>query len=320
MSHSSRAVAVPSHRVALLLTILALPSAALPQPLRSCERLLFETGFDAQPIRGSKTGLAEAVERGEPIRVGWSLDFDNDAKADLTHWSDAQFLTVFEGAVFAQLPDISVQSPVIGQADVRLSSAAVTWRGMLGSNGTLQGTFSDGRSAAAAPHVAIRWCSSRPASEEWIPVYVNASDGTAEQGSKQSLIDAVRAGRPIQIGWGYSATSGDRPIQVEHIASPVFVSVIDGVHVVAQLQEHIAQKSYVDVKGAVFGSPEVMWRGLLSTTGVFDAVMVNRTTGAPRHMPQRARLVWFVQGGAPLSATPLSVPNGVVRDTARGHR
>jgi hypothetical protein len=306
-------------RAVALITLIATPARA--QERATCPQVLFETGFDKRTVRGTKSALIAAVERGEPIRIGWFLDFNNDGTADLSHWADAQFLSVFEGEVFAQLGAIMEQSPVRGRATVRLGIFAREWRGLLGSNGSLQGRFTEGNNATSDAPVAVRWCAARSATPEWIPVYVHGPDGVAEQGSIQALIDAVRAGRPIQIGWGATLTASGRTYQVEHVASPVFTTIVGGATVVAQLPEHIAQRSYVDPTQSLFDSAAVMWRGLMSTSGTFDAVMVNRATGETvRRLPQRARLVWFAQGGAPASAVPLSTPGGVRVDSARTQR
>lgn len=91
-----------------------------------------------------------------------------------------------------------------------------------------------------------------------------------------------------------------------------------GKEVVVQLPEHIAQHSYVDPSGAAFENAAVMWRGLMSTDGTFDAVWVNRATGEEvRRLPQRAALAWFAFvppssccGQSPIE---LAVPGGVRR-------
>jgi hypothetical protein len=85
------------------------------------------------------------------------------------------------------------------------------------------------------------------------------------------------------------------------------------------LPEHIAQTAYHDPAGARLENPSVMWRGLMSTDGTFDAVMADRATGAVvRRMPQRVGLSWFVFAPDPAcdrrQPLTLAIPGGVRRD------
>jgi len=102
------------------------------------------------------------------------------------------------------------------------------------------------------------------------------------------------------------------------IDEPVFVTIMKGEHVFAQLPEHIGQLSYSNPDQARFDKPSVMWRGMMGSDGTFDAVLVNRATGQEvRRLPQRAGIAWFAElpgpecpGQAPLT---LAVPSGVQR-------
>jgi hypothetical protein len=152
----------------------------------------------------------------------------------------------------------------------------------------------------------------------WHLVYRHAPDGEPVAGSKSELLAAVRRGAPIRFAWGVKLEREDRIASVEHVAEPVFLSIVDGSEVVVQLPEHIAQRAYGDLGGAAFDDPAVMWRGLMTTQGVFDAVWVNRATGETvRRAPQRVGLAWFAfQPDDPASRAPpleLAVPGGVQR-------
>ena len=75
----------------------------------SCPVHLVTIEPDGQESEGSKEALRNAFNAGLPLRVGWSLSFDDDAEPEVTHWSDGGFLTEFEGEIFAQLDDIQAQ-------------------------------------------------------------------------------------------------------------------------------------------------------------------------------------------------------------------
>jgi hypothetical protein len=152
----------------------------------------------------------------------------------------------------------------------------------------------------------------------WYMVYRHDADGKPIAGTKSALFDAIRSGAPIRFAWGMKIERSGATHSVEHSAEPIFLTIVGGKEVVVQLPEHIAQRSYVDLSGAVFESPAVMWRGLMSTDGTFDAVWVNRATGEEvRRVPQRVGLAWFAflppsrcSGQLPIE---LAVPSGVRR-------
>jgi len=90
----------------------------------SCPLHLVTIEPDGQAAEGSKETLRTAVRAGLPLRVGWSLSFDEDAEPEVRHWSDGGLLTEFEGEIFAQLDDIQAQGPRLGRAACALPS----WR------------------------------------------------------------------------------------------------------------------------------------------------------------------------------------------------
>ena len=273
---------------------------------------------------GSKDALRRAINAGTPIRVGWGLDANNDNVPDVSHWADAGFLTEFEGEVFAQLADIQRQQPMRNPTRVPMPAGRQRWTGLLGTNGRLESHFDDG-SAPAVATVRSTWCVDPRAvscAPEWRLVYRHDADGKPLAGSKDALLAAVRSGAALRFAWGFAATSAGQPVSVEHVAEPVFVSVMRGEHVFVQLPEHIAQASYLDPAKARFDQAAVMWRGLMGTDGTFDAVMVDRATGKEvRRLPQRAGLAWFAQlapaGCTAQPALELAVPGGARADTPR---
>ena len=304
--------------IATFLCLASSVTASAAQETLSCPGLLYATDFGGSPSAGSKDALMAAVERGEPIRVGWRIDFDDDGDGDLAHWADASFLSVWEGDVFTQIDAVHAQSPQRGENAIALREPYAEWRGSLSSSGTLDGAFSNGEDFPNDLTVAVTWCSAAPRGGDWTPLYRNGTSGETLAGSKDALFAAIRAGLPIRIGWGFSAERNGETLSVEHAISPVFISIVNGNDVAAQLPEHIAQRGYIDVDVALFDDPAVMWRGLMTTKGVFDAVWVNRATGEEvRRYPQRAALTWYAPVSPSLATPTLAVPDGVTTDEAR---
>lgn len=301
---------------AALLTIVP-TGAALAQQAAQCPHLLFSTGFDRNPVGGSKAALVDAVTRGEPVRIGWELDFDDDDEADILHWTDASYLSVWEGEVYAQVQAIHRQRPIRGEGDMELPDEFIEWRASLGTTGRVDGAFSNGEKMPSIP-ARIFWCAASAPDPIWTPVYKNGLNGEALEGSKEDLFAAIRAGQPIQIGWGLVREIDGEPASVEHLAAPVFLGIGDDKHVVAQLSEHIAPRSYWGENSAFFDDPAVLWRGIMSTNGTFDAVWANRSTGeVVRRSPQRAVMTWYVRRKAPVTTPSLAIPRGVIGDEGR---
>lgn len=309
--HTSRMTASVAQTI---LASFVLSGVVYAETQAQCPGSLLELDFDGSVISGSKRAVIDATQRGERLRVGWDIDFDGDSTSNLTHWSDALFLSVWEGEVFTQVQSIHRQRPVRDGASVEFPVDPDIWHGLIGTTGVLQGRF-EGSEKVITMNVRSVWCSGVSG---WRPVYRSGLDGESLAGSKQTLLDAIRAGLPIRIGWGVALEIDDDQRSVEHVAVPAFLTIVNGTDVVAQLPEHIAQQSYIDATKSRFDDGAVMWRGLLSSTGQFDAIWVNRATGdVVRRMPQRARLTWYVQGSIPDARDSLAIENGVVLDPGK---
>jgi hypothetical protein len=306
--------------LSLLVFLLTVCAASATAQTSSCPLPLAKIEPDGRVSGGSKDAVKEAFRAGLPLRVGWSLDFNNDGKVDVAHWSDAGFLTEFEGEVFAQIADIQRQAPRTGTASVSMPAKPARWSGLVGTTGVLESHFDDG-TPTQPTRVRTEWCiDSRAACAlpSWRLVYLHDTSGASVEGSRDALFDSVRRGYPIRFAWGMSAGTAANTVSVEHAAEPVFVSIMKGSELFVQLPEHIAQASYHDPAKAAFDKPAVLWRGMMGTNGSFDAVMVDRASGAEVwRMPQRARIAWFAYAPEPMcSAAPvkLALPGGVQRD------
>ena len=297
------------------LCALMLLTSALAQAAQDCPGKLFATGFDRQTLHGSRENLIAAVQRGEIIRVGWELDFDGNGKPDMSHWSEAAFLSVRLGEVHTQVLGIHRQKPARDSGDMTLPEEYSEWRGLLGTTGVLQGSFSDGTTMPDSIAVRITWCSENQALPTLL--FRNGSHGETLAGSRAALLAAIRSGQTVHMGWGLSVERDGQQRSVEHVIAPIYLGIVHGEEVVAQLPEHIALQAYADVDRGLFEDPAVMWRGMMTTTGSFDAVWVNRATGeVVRRFPQRAAISWYGVP-APTGTPALSVPGGVIIDAAR---
>ncbi len=283
------------------------------QGILTCDFPLYETDFDRSVLMGSKAILVAAYEKGKKLKVGWQMDFNDDAKAELSHWSPARFTTLFQGNVHAQIDGIVQQNPNLNDGSVALSLDYNQWTGMINTTGELTGVFQD---AAPFPKIPTRvlWCLDQEPVRSWKVAYRTDIDGKSTDGSPQKVLNALRSGGQIRVGWGFSKQHNGSDLKIEHAVTPVFITAINERHFVAQLPEHIAQKSYADINQAKFETANVMWRGLLTSQGDFDAIWVDRSTGQEmRRFPQRAAVTWFVQQSDVETAKTLAVKRGVIK-------
>lgn len=281
-----------------------------------CAGRLATIAADGAVVEGTKAAVLDAVRRGAALRIGWSLDPNNDGKPEIVHWADAGFLSEWQDEAFAQIDDIQQQAPRRDPTRIEMPPGRKRWSGLLSTTGLLTGHFDDGTEPIAIK-LRTTWCLASCPPPSWRLVYRHDAEGKPIAGRKQSLLDAVRSGRPIRLAWGGAFTTTGGEVTVEHAAEPVFTSIMGG-EVFVQLPEHIAQTSYFDPAKGAFDSPSVMWRGLMGSTGSFDAVYVDRATGKEvRRLPQKAGIAWFALGSDEAScdgsALTLAVPGGVKR-------
>lgn len=142
-------------------------------------------------------------------------------------------------------------------------------------------------------------------SEKWTIVYKNDKQGNTVMGSKKKLINAIRQGLPIRIGWG----SKGKTISIEHISEPIWIAVMNEKEVMAQLDPQVFSKINWDNLTATYADSTRLnteWRVALTTRGDFDAVWYNKTTNEIiRRRPQNHTMSWFVKGyDANLTASP----------------
>ena len=74
--------------------------------------------YDGKVSSGSKTELISAINQGIPIYVGWFIDTNSDEVPEIAHWHAARFLSIFEGEVFTQTPQIQAQRPKAREATI----------------------------------------------------------------------------------------------------------------------------------------------------------------------------------------------------------
>ncbi|MEP5611030.1 MAG: hypothetical protein ABJP45_02210 [Cyclobacteriaceae bacterium] len=126
-------------------------------------------------------------------------------------------------------------------------------------------------------------------------VYKNDKQGNTLSGSKEALINAIRLGASIKIGWG----SQGKTRTIEHLSEPIWIAIPNGKEVVAYLDPQVFAKLDWDDLTATYSdslSATTEWRVAISTKGEFDAIWYDRKEHViTRRVPQMHVMSWYVK-------------------------
>lgn len=148
-------------KIHLLLTLFVFSAQAYSKDtmsLSQCDNHLLTVESDGQVSSGSYNKVQEAYRKGEFIRVGWELDFTKDGKVDVSHWVNVEFLSEFEGKVYAQIPAIQQQIPNKAEGNIFYPKHSQQWYGLLRTDGVLSGRYSHREGMSKEYRVRSMWC------------------------------------------------------------------------------------------------------------------------------------------------------------------
>ena len=138
--------------------------------------------------------------------------------------------------------------------------------------------------------------SEEPSKAGWSAVYKHDENGQAIEGSLDSLISSIRNGYDVRVGWGWEKEISDSLVRLEHMAEPLFLTIIQETHVSVVIDAHPLLASYIDIDNQKIGEGGHIWQCVLTTKGEFNAQVHNRATGElMRDWPQKQRMTWFVE-------------------------
>lgn len=104
-------------------------------------RILLETDFEGNVVRGSKQELIQEIRKGKSLRIGWQLDFNKDGEPDFDHWAPAEFITILNEDVFTQIRNINLQVPKLDIPQIDIIPTTTMWTAILGTNSLLKNRF-----------------------------------------------------------------------------------------------------------------------------------------------------------------------------------
>lgn len=130
----------------------------------------------------------------------------------------------------------------------------------------------------------------------WQMVYQHDENGTSLKGSINSLIAGIRNGYDVRVGWGWEKELGDSLVKIEHMADPIFLTIIQEKDVSVIIDAHPLLQSYIKIDSQSLDDSGDLWQCVLTTQGTFNAKVYSRTTGELiKDWPQRHRISWFLQ-------------------------
>ena len=129
----------------------------------------------------------------------------------------------------------------------------------------------------------------------WKAVYKHDEQGNPLSGSLDSLISGIRNGYDVRVGWGWERALGDSIVRLEHMAEPLFLSIIQEQNVSVVIDPHPLLSSYLNLQEQTMRDEYAIWQCVLTTKGEFNAKIFDGATGELiRDFPQTHRMTWFL--------------------------
>lgn len=130
-------------------------------------------------------------------------------------------------------------------------------------------------------------------SSGWELVFRNDSKGKVVFGDKEKLIDAVRNGYPVRLGFG-DRRPNDTTKSVEHVAEAEFLTITNTQEVFAQLKPIVGQNPDLDSLKITFRE-NLSWTFMGGTNGFSDRLtrdVINDSIVG--HQSRPTAISWYV--------------------------
>lgn len=111
----------------------------------------------------------------------------------------------------------------------------------------------------------------------WRVIYAHDKEGQPLSGSLDDLREAVKSGQEIRLNWHHQRPGVSVPA-VDHYAEAKFLTILQGNHVIAQIDPIVGQTPDVEAEIITFKA-QLEWTILASTSGQHYTLMRNYATG-----------------------------------------
>lgn len=134
---------------------------------------------------------------------------------------------------------------------------------------------------------------------DWKLIYQNDAAGKALYGEKRDLINAVRNGCPIRIGFG-GRRAADTTKSVEHVADIHFLTIANGEEVFGQILPIIGQNPDLDSDTLRLTFRENLeWTIMVGTNGFSDRLTFDRVNDTiAGHRSRQMKASWYTNSCA----------------------
>lgn len=153
--------------------------------------------------------------------------------------------------------------------------------------------------------VLLSSCVKQQPSNDWQIVLKTDRDGGVLKGSKKDLMNAIRNGQDLKIGWG----SKREDLSIEHLSVPIWLAILSEKEVMAHLDPQVLSNIDWDSLNVNYKDSDKLqqeWRVVLSTKSNFDAVWYDKKADTLiRRWPQKHIMTWFAKGPSDKKAVPL---------------
>ncbi|MEO9869128.1 hypothetical protein [Ekhidna sp.] len=133
--------------------------------------------------------------------------------------------------------------------------------------------------------------------DSWELVLKTRKDGSIISGSKKILIEKLRSGSDLKLGWGWKNNGKS----LEHFANPTWVGILNEKEVYAYLDPQVLSGIDWNNLNASYADSTLVgkeWRVVINTDGSFDAVWIDRNSNQThKRVLQNHVMTWWVKSG-----------------------
>ncbi|WP_350293534.1 hypothetical protein [uncultured Croceitalea sp.] len=153
--------------------------------------------------------------------------------------------------------------------------------------------------------IIVLGCQSIPHQKDWVLVYKNNAFGEALEGNKMELVNAVRNGSPVRVGFGGRLRS-DSTLTIEHIFETQFITILNDNEVYAQMEPIIGQNPLIEKDTTNILFRHTQWNIIVGTNGFSDRITMTLNRDSVTSQNQKNMSAsWFVKKGVENDKKPI---------------
>lgn len=131
-------------------------------------------------------------------------------------------------------------------------------------------------------------------SPKWTLIYENDDNGNAVYGEKETLMEAIRNGEDIRIGWKHQSPTNPK-VKVEHWANAKFITIMSDETILAQIDPIVGQTPNFDDQTIIL-KENFEWSMIASSSGKNDHMTRKVMTGEiMSHQKSRWGIKWYIK-------------------------